>query len=98
MFRTEEDPSGSSINLFMRPMNSLFQINSSEVKGSSFSPPQYLRSLVVVGGPPYSPGATPVDHFNGFFFGRIILLCLGQGIGGVEESGENGAVADVTDI
>lgn len=60
----------------MRGMKSLFQINSSEVKGSSFSPPQNFRSFVVVGGPPYSPAATPVDHFIGFFFGSKILVGL----------------------
>jgi len=64
----------------MRGMKSLFQIKSSEVKGSSPSPPQYLRSFVVVGGPPYSPGAIPVDHFNGFFLGSITLVCLGEGV------------------
>lgn len=82
----------------MRPMKSLFQINSSEVKGSSFSPPQNLRSLVVVGGPPYSPGATPVDHFIGFFFGSKTFVCLGLGTDGVEESGEIGAVVEVTEM
>jgi hypothetical protein len=35
---------------------------------------------VVVGGPPYSPGAIPVDHFNGFFLGSITLVCLGEGV------------------
>lgn len=74
-------------------MKSLFQIKSLEVMGSSFSPPQYFRSFVVVGGPPYSPGATPVDHFSGFLFGRMILVGRGlregsRGIGGVVEVAE----------
>lgn len=42
--------------------------------GSSPGPPQYFLSLVVNGGPPYSPGAVPVDHFSGFFLGKIILV------------------------
>lgn len=89
--------SGSLMSFFMRSMNSLFQMKSSEVRGSS-SPPQYLRSLVVVGGPPYSPGATPVDHFTGFFLGSRILVCLGSGTaGGVAESGEMGVAVEVTD-
>lgn len=42
--------------------------------GSSPGPPQDFLSLVVNGGPPYSPGAIPVDHFSGFFLGNIILV------------------------
>lgn len=84
------------MSFFMRSMNSLFQMKSSEVSGSS-SPPQYFRSLVVVGGPPYSPGATPVDHFMGFFLGNRILVCLGSGTGGVAESGEMGVAVEVTE-
>lgn len=61
--------------------------------GSSFSPPQYLRSLVVVGGPPYSPGATPVDHFMGFLFGsRTFVGCCGPCcccVCGVDDIGES---------
>lgn len=45
----------------------------------------------MIGGPPYSPGETPVDHFSGFLLGRITLVCLGSGNGGViEESWEMG--------
>lgn len=65
----------SSIILFIRPMNSLFHMKSVEVRGSS-SPPQYFRTFVVRGGPPYSPGATPVDHFWGFPLGRITYVGL----------------------
>jgi len=31
---------------------------------------------MVAGPPPYSPGAIPVDHFCGFFFGRITFTGL----------------------
>lgn len=92
---SEPVSAGSWTSFFIRSMKSLFHIKSSEVRGSS-SPPQYFLSLVVVGGPPYSPGATPVDHFNGFFFGSIILVCLGCG-GGSAESWDMGVDAAVTD-
>lgn len=49
--------------------------------GSSPGPPQDFLSLVVNGGPPYSPGAVPVDHFSGFFLGKIILVGLVLDIG-----------------
>lgn len=35
---------------------------------------KYLLRPDVVGGPPYSPGAVPVDHLRGFFFGRMTLV------------------------
>lgn len=28
----------------------------------------------MIGGPPYSPGAVPVDHLACFLFGRMILV------------------------
>lgn len=58
-------------------------MRSEEVIGSSFSTPQYLRGLEVVGGPPYSPGATPVDHLRGFLLGSRILV--GGRVGGVAD-------------
>jgi hypothetical protein len=57
---------------------SLFQMKSSVFPTGSRSsfPHQYLRGLMVAGPPPYSPGAIPVDHFCGFFFGRITFTGL----------------------
>lgn len=57
---------------------SLFQMKSSVFPTGSRSsfPHQYLRGLTVAGPPPYSPGAIPVDHFCGFFFGRITFTGL----------------------
>lgn len=58
--------------------------------GSSPGPPQDFLSLVVNGGPPYSPGAIPVDHFSGFFLGNIILVGIVLDIGiVVDESSED---------
>lgn len=47
----------------------------------------------MVGGPPYSPGATPVDHFIGFLCGSMIFVrCL---IGFFADDGGGGGDADI---
>ena len=84
----------------LRILNQLF-----EATHKIFVPHKVIRSqrvfinstLVVVGGPPYSPGAIPVDHFMGFFLGRITLVCFGSGKGAeLGDSGEVGVAAHST--
>jgi len=81
----------------LRILNKLF-----EATHKIFVPHKVIRSqrvfiistLVVVEGPPYSPGAIPVNHFMGFFLGRITLVCLGSGKGAeLGDSGEVGVAA-----
>lgn len=87
-------------------MKSLFHIKSSEASGSSLLPPQYFLSLEVVGGPPHSPGSTPVDHFRGFFLGSNILVgiwvweadCCDVDDEPFSESCGKGVAEEVTDI
>lgn len=61
----------------------------------------------MVGGPPYSPGATPVDHFKGFFLGSKILVglrlggdagCADDGGGLVEESCGTGVAVELMEM
>lgn len=72
-------------------------MRSEEVIGSSLGPPQYFRSLEVVGGPPYSPEAMPVDHFIGFLFGSMIFVCslIGFFADGIRGSWYIGAAAEM---
>jgi len=68
---------------------SLFQMKSSVLPTGSRSsfPHQYLRGLMVAGPPPYSPGSIPVDHFCGFFFGRITFTGLRAAVSAAAAAG-----------
>jgi len=45
----------------------------------------------VAGPPPYSPGSIPVDHFCGFFFGRITFTGLRPAVSAAVAAGAGAA-------